>query len=421
MISLADARRQVLDRCPPREGRSMPTSEALGCVVTEPVVSTESVPPFANSAMDGYAVRAADTEGAGEYQPQRLHVVGTLAAGDPPAFAVAEGEAVRIMTGAPMPRGADAVVMVEQTRRLRVAREGPDRGKDLVDVLAPVEAGRSIRHAGDDIAPGDEVLAAGTVIGPAHLGVLASIGCTDVVAVPRLRVGVLSTGDELVQGGRRLLPGQIRESNKPMLLALVARTGCEPVDLGLVPDDEKFLEAALRSGAANCDAMITSGGVSMGDFDVVKAVLDRIAGMAWMQIAIKPAKPFAFGEVDGTPVFGLPGNPVSSLVSFEVLARPALRQMMAQPQIDRPRVVAQVGAPLKRRPDGKEHLQRVVVRWSDGDFHADPITAQGSHQLAASAGANGLAVLPDGEGVALGEAVEVILFDDLPLLTGIVG
>jgi len=149
----------------------------------------------------------------------------------------------------------------------------------------------------------------------------------------------------------------------------------------------------------------------------VKAVLDRLAGMAWMQIAIKPAKPFAFGEVDATPVFGLPGNPVSSLVSFEVLARPALRQMMAQPQIDRPRVVAQAGADLRRRPDGKEHLQRVVVRWADGDFHADAIVAQGSHQLAASAGANGLAVLPDGDGVRAGAPVDVILFDDLPLPT----
>jgi molybdopterin molybdotransferase len=417
VISLDDARRQVLDRCPPRPGRSVPVSDALGCVIAETVVSTEAVPPFANSAMDGYAVRAEDTVDAGEYQPRRLEVVGTLAAGDPPAFLVGEQQAVRIMTGAPMPRGADAVVMVERTRRVKVARDGPDRGRDLVDVLAPVESGTSIRAAGDDIGAGDEVLTAGTVVGPAHLGVLASIGCTSVVVVPRLKVGVLSTGDELVEGGRRLLPGQIRESNKPMLLALVHRAGCEAVDLGLVPDDEKLLEAALRAGAATCDALITSGGVSMGDFDVVKAVLDRLAGMAWMQIAIKPAKPFAFGEVDATPVFGLPGNPVSSLVSFEVLARPALRQMMAQPQIDRPRVIAQAGADLHRRPDGKEHLQRVVVRWADGDFHADAIVAQGSHQLAASAGANGLAVLPDGDGVRAGAPVDVILFDDLPLPT----
>src|SRR5687767_8819227 len=218
----------MLDRCQPRPGRSVPATDALGRVIAEAVVSGGAVPPFANSAMDGYAVRAEDTVDAGEYQPRRLEVVGTLAAGDPPAFVVGEGEAVRIMTGAPMPRGADAVVMVEQTRRLKVAREGPDRGKDLVDVLASVESGRSIRRAGDDIGPGDEVLRAGTVVGPAHLGVLASIGCTSVTAVPRLRVGVLSTGDELVEGGRRLLPGQIRESNKPMLLALVARAGCEP-------------------------------------------------------------------------------------------------------------------------------------------------------------------------------------------------
>jgi molybdenum cofactor synthesis domain-containing protein len=228
---------------------------------------------------------------------------------------------------------------------------------------------------------------------------------------------VLSTGDELVDDGSVLQPGQIRESNRTMLMGLVAATGAKPVDLGIVRDDETTLETVLRQAAATCDAIVTSGGVSMGDYDVVKAVLGRIADMTWMQIAIKPAKPFALGTLRHgdrlVPVFGLPGNPVSSLVSFELLARPGLRAMMgfAEP-LGRPQVLAVADGPLPRRPDGNIHFQRVLARFGDdGRVHVMSVGAQGSHQLAASALANALAVLSDGDGVAVGSEVPVLLLD----------
>jgi len=232
--------------------------------------------------------------------------------------------------------------------------------------------------------------------------------------VPRPRVAVLSTGDELVDDGSPLQPGQIRESNKTMLLGLVAAAGCDAVDLGIVRDDESALEAVLRDAASTCDAIVTSGGVSMGDYDVVKAVLSRIADMRWMQIAIKPAKPFAFGLLssDGreVPVFGLPGNPVSSLVSFELFARPALRAMAGHTAIDRPTLSAVAAEALTRRPDGKTHFVRVRGEFAaDGRYHVRSVGGQGSHQLAASATAHALAVLPDGDGVAEGDDVPAIV------------
>ena len=223
------------------------------------------------------------------------------------------------MTGAPMPAGADAVVMVEETDRV---------GDERVLVKAAVAPGQAVRAAGDDVQPGDLLFTPGTVVRPAVLGVLASVNAREVSVHPRARVAVLSTGDELIEDGGPLRPGQIRESNRRMLAGLLRETGCEVVDFGTVRDDEAALEVVLREAAGECDAIVTSGGVSMGDYDVVKAVLGRIADMRWMQIAIKPAKPFAFGTIGGTPIFGLPGNPVSSLVSFEMLARPALRRMM---------------------------------------------------------------------------------------------
>ena len=201
----------------------------------------------------------------------------------------------------------------------------------------------------------------GEVIGAGHLGVLAGIGVGEVLVHPRLRVGVLSTGDELVEAGEPLAPGQIRDSNRATLLALVASEGWQAVDLGLIRDEEAAITEAIQKGASSCDAVLTSGGVSMGDIDLVKVVLDRIGEMRWMQIAIRPAKPFAFGLVDGTPVFGLPGNPVSSMVSFELLARPALRRMAGHTETMRPEIPAIAAEPFARRPDGKVHFVRVVA------------------------------------------------------------
>jgi molybdenum cofactor synthesis domain-containing protein len=250
----------------------------------------------------------------------------------------------------------------------------------------------------------------GTELGPGHLGVLASVGVETVDIVPKARVGVLSTGDELTSAPGDLRPGQIRDSNRPMLLALVARAGCVPVDLGSAPDDEAAITAAIDRGVAECDAILTSGGVSVGDFDYVKVVLDRLGDMHWWQVAVRPAKPLAFGTVRGTPVFGLPGNPVSSMVSFELFARPALRQMMGHRELLRPLLPAVADEALRRHPDGKVHFVRVVATTDDdGRLHVRSTGGQGSHLLRAMALANALAVLPDGEGVHAGETVKVLL------------
>jgi molybdenum cofactor synthesis domain-containing protein len=305
------------------------------------------------------------------------------------------------MTGAPMPPGADAVVMVERTNG------GPEATR--VEVLDAVASGRNVREAGSDIEPGEVVVAGGTLLGPAHLGVLASVNVRRPVVVRRPRLGVVSTGDELVDDDRPLAPGQIRESNRPMLVALARSFGVDAVDLGTVPDDRAALTDALEQAAASCDAVATSGGVSMGDFDLVKVVLAELADMRWMQVAIRPAKPFAFGMLDGTPVFGLPGNPVSSLVSLALLGVPGLRRLAGRTDLDLPRVRAVAGSGLGRRPDGRTAYQRVVCRWVDGRLHAHPVSGQGSHQLSSAADANGLAELPDGDGVAEGDGVTVVL------------
>ena len=396
MIPLADAQQVVLDRCGRLSTVSLPLVEALGHVTAGAVAAGEAVPAFDNTAMDGYAVRSADTAAA----PVTLDVVATLAAGPAPAVTVQKGQAVRIMTGAPIPPGADAVIMVERTRRL----DGGSRV--LAEVSVP--AGNHVRTAGEDLRVGKVVFEAGETLQPAHLGVLAGLGIHTVEVVRRPRVGVMSTGDELVDGPQPLALGQIRDSNRYSLLSLVRGTGSEGVDLGLVRDDPDAIRDTIARGAASCDTVLTSGGVSMGDFDWVKVVLDEMGEMSWMQVAIKPAKPFAFGMVDGTPVLGLPGNTVSSMVSFELFARPALRRMMGHRHLHRRRVLATAAEPLRRRPDGKIHFARAVWTYRDGSYEVRSAGGQGSHQLSSLAAANGLAVLPDGPGVATGDRVELI-------------
>jgi molybdenum cofactor synthesis domain-containing protein len=398
---LEEVQAEIRGAVAPLDVVRVPLAESLGAVLAEAVVAHEDVPPFANTAMDGYAVRATDTAGAGDAAPARLTVVGELAAGHAPTVPVGPGEAIRIMTGAPIPAGADAVVMVERTQR---------SGDTGVLVHAAATVGDHVRVAGGDLAAGAPALAPGTVVGAAHVGVLATLGVTEVAVRRRARVGVLSTGDELVEGPRPLAPGQIRDSNRPMLLALAREAGCEPVDLGVARDDEALITRRLEQGIEICDALLTSGGVSVGDFDYVKAALDRLGALRWSQVAIKPAKPLAFGVVDATPVFGLPGNPVSSLVSFELFARPALLAMMGHRAVDRPVVRAVAEEPLPRRVDGKLHLDRVRVRVDgDGVYRVARSGAQASNALAATAAADGLALLPDGEGVGAGQDVRVLL------------
>ncbi|MFM8856816.1 MAG: gephyrin-like molybdotransferase Glp [Actinomycetota bacterium] len=410
LVPIDQARRLVVDSCQILDPRSSSLESAVGSVVAEDVRAPEDGPPFANSAGDGYAVVASDTAGASVESPVVLDVLGEVAAGAQRNLVVGRGQAVRIMTGAPVPDGADGVVMVEDTSVVGEERFGK------VEVRARVAPGAAIRSAGDDVRRGDLVFPSGTLVTPLVAGVLASVNCRNPLVHPRPRVGVLSTGDELVDDGSPLEPGQIRESNRTMLLALVDQAGGIGVDFGIVRDDENSLVEVLRTATAECDAIVTSGGVSMGDYDVVKAVLGRIADMSWMQIAIKPAKPFAFGMLHAderaVPVFGLPGNPVSSMVSFELLARPALRKMAGLPpeQWDRPVVRSIADQPLRRSPDGKIHYQRVRAHFADdGRVHVVPVRAQGSHQLAASALANALAILPDGDGIDSGRDVDVVL------------
>jgi molybdenum cofactor synthesis domain-containing protein len=416
LTPLGEVQQLVLDACPVLEPQRLPLGEALGHVLAEEVVAAEDVPRFANAAMDGFAVRAADTAGGGA----QLAVVGTVAAGAWSDRPVGAGEAVRIMTGAPVPPGADAIVMVELT-------QVSDGGSTVV-LQAEAAAGDHLRPPGSDLRGGTRVCEAGTVLGPGHVGVLASIGVDRVLVHPRPRVGVFSTGDELVPPSVQPGTGQIRDANRPALLACLVRDGFEPVDLGILPDREDAVRAGLSEAFEGCDALLTSGGVSAGDFDYVKLVLGELAADGGFSrslgVAIRPAKPFAFAVVPAAapggggarrvPVLGLPGNPVSSLVSYEVLARPAFRKMAGHPDPLRRPVRGVAGEDLLRGIDGKLHLDRVAVHvGADGRLVAHPSgeRPQGSHHLGAMAGANALALLPDGDGVREGGELDLLVLD----------
>ncbi len=403
MITIAEARSFVLSSCtrlPPVRVRA---EEALGLVLAEGVRSEGPVPPFANSSMDGYAVRSVDVSSGAA----RLRVVGEVMAGDDPGLlTVGQGEAVRIMTGAGVPFGADAVCMVEHTR--------VDNGGVVIEEA--VTSGTNVRLPGGDIAPGAEVFAAATHLGPVHIGVLASIGVDEVSAFPRPRVGVVSTGDELVDGPGPLPAGKIRDSNRASLMARLQADGFIGLDLGLVRDEPGVLAETLKEAVRRCDAVLTSGGVSVGDRDFVKLVLEQLGGQhaRWLQVAVRPGKPFAFSTLppNGAPVFGLPGNPVSALVSYELFARPSLRFMSGHSHLDRPRMAATAAVDLRRQPDGRLHLARVqAFTGADGALAVRPSGGQASHQLRALAGANALAFLPDGDGVLAGDRVEVMVLD----------
>lgn len=424
MIPLEEAQSLVLRAIPPLRPVELPLADAVGCVLAAPAVAQVDVPPFANSAMDGYALRAADTDEA----PVTLDVVGRVLAGATLAGEVGPGQAARIMTGAPVPRGADAICMVERTRT--VADDGSGEGAvsdGRVVIEVTVDPGENVRNPGSDVHASEEVIGAGAEIGPTQLAALISAGCARVEVRPRPRVGVISTGDELVDPGHPLGPAQIYDSNRPMLLALVAEAGARPVDLGRSADDEDALATRITEALRGVDALVLSGGVSVGDVDVVRMVLERLGGPGthWMQIAIRPAKPFSFTVLSGpegpVPVFGLPGNPVSSAVSFELLVRPALRVMAGDRVTGRPRVMARTVDPLRRQRDGKTYFARVQLSATDPDrpvgdggagaatWTARPCPGQGSHQIRSMGLADGLAVLADGEGVEAGGIVEVIV------------
>ncbi|MBL7494793.1 molybdopterin molybdotransferase MoeA [Frankia sp. CNm7] len=365
--------------------RRLPLPTVHGCVLAANVRATIALPGFDNSAMDGYAVRAADVATASEDAPVRLPVAGEIAAGAALPPEVAPGTAVRIMTGAPFPPGADTVVQVEWT----------DGGTETVAVHRPAERGLHIRRKGEEVAIGDLVLTAGTMLGAAQIGLLAAVNVANPPVHPRPRLAVLSTGSELVDVGGRVGPGQIVDSNSHAVVAAAREAGAEARRLTGVPDDPERFEEALRSVLPEVDAIVTTGGVSVGAHDIVKEVLTATGEVRFERIAMQPGKPQGFGVIDGVPVFTLPGNPVSALVSFELFVRPALRRMRGLTGSGRPRVTVTVAEAL-RSPAGKRSFPRVrVTRGEDGGLLAYSAGGQGSHHLAAAAGANALLVVPE--------------------------
>lgn len=403
LTEIEEAERLVAARVQPLEAERVALAAALGRVLAEDVTSAEDVPGFDSSAMDGYAVRAADTAGATPERPVSLVVVAESRAGHPAERALAAGEAIAISTGAVVPNGADAVVRVEDT----------DGGRGRVEVRAEVEPGRDVRRAGDDIRAGDTVLGAGTPIGAAELGVIVSIGLAEVACARRPRVTVLTTGDELREPGEPLAPGAIRNSNAHSVGALVERAGAELVEAAIVRDDREATIAALERALAG-DLTVVCGGVSVGEHDHVRPALEALGvEQIFWGVALRPGKPTYFGlgpESAGRPlVFGLPGNPVSAMVTFLTFARPAIRGLLGADDASRPRASAILDEPYEKRP-GRAHLVRCRLELRDDGWHARPTKEQSSHVLTSMLGADAFAILPTESGsVPAGERVEIEL------------
>ncbi|MHB1063441.1 MAG: molybdopterin molybdotransferase MoeA [Georgenia sp.] len=425
MITVEQHLDHVLTTVPVLAPRHLTLTEALGCVLVEDVVATLAVPPFDNSAMDGYAVRAADIAAASVEAPVRLRVVADLPAGSPERPEVGPGTAVRIMTGAPVPPGADAVVPVEATDQ----PAGPGAGSALPEHVEIREApvlGAHIRRAGGDIRPGDPVLALGSMLGPRDLAAAASTGHGTVLVQPPVRVGVLSTGAELVRPGMPLGPGQIPDSNSTLVTTLVATLGSRPVPLGSVPDDAETLRVRLRESLADVDVVVTTGGVSAGAYDVVKEVLAPLGDVTFTSVAMQPGKPQGFGVLhadDGraVPIFALPGNPVSVFVSFVLFVDPALRVMggLARPdQRDRlaPLHLDAVADAGWRTSANRRQYMPVVIEERDVDGEAVRVVrpaaagGSGSHLVGSLSRAAGLAVVEaEVDRVHPGDAVRVMM------------
>ncbi|WP_439812111.1 molybdotransferase-like divisome protein Glp [Streptomyces sp. P9-2] len=399
--------------------------DAQGCVLVEDITVPVSLPPFDNSSMDGYAVRVADVAGASEEYPASLEVVGDVAAGAADPLHVGPGQAARIMTGAPLPPGAETVVPVEWTdgglgegpvSGMRARSLAPEAAGGQVSVYRPAPARAHVRAEGSDVRAGDRVLEAGTVLGPPQISLLAAVGRGTVRVRPRPRVVVLSTGSELVQPDEPLHPGQIYDSNSFALTAAARDAGAIAYRVGAVADDAETLRDTIEDQLVRADLMVTSGGVSVGAYDVVKEALSHAgdedepgSGVEFRKLAMQPGKPQGFGTVgpDHTPLLALPGNPVSSYVSFELFVRPAIRTLMGLRDVHRPRVRAELRAE-KALTSPKGRRQFLRGRYADGVV--TPVGGAGSHLVAALARANALVVVPeDVEDVAPGTEVEVVL------------
>lgn len=403
MLTIEQARDVVLSECEPLQAEDVLVTESLGRALAEPIIAHMDIPPFANSAMDGFAVISRDTDGASAESPRVLRLAGVVRAGDTGQVRVDSGMAWKIMTGAPMPAGADAVVEVESTRE----EDG------LVFVLREVTAGHNVRPAGEDSPKGATIFSEGTSLGPAEIGVLASLGRTRIKVHRLPTVSILATGSELVEPGGTLGPGQIYNSNSYTALAQCQEIGIRPLVLGIAPDEYSVTKELISRGLEG-DVLITSGGVSVGDYDFVKEVQDDLGveRLLW-RVAMKPGKPLSFG-VYRRPhgkcvVFGVPGNPGASMVSFELFIRPALLRLMGHRRIQRPMIQAELGQDQPNRED-RVHVVRVLLKWQGGRYVAWSTGAQGSGRLRAMVGADGLAfVPPDGGGRRKGDIVPVMV------------
>lgn len=407
LLPVADALATVLAQAQPLPPESVPLGRALGRILAADIQAAEPLPPFPASVKDGYAVIAAD--GPGVYP-----VVGEVTAGRVADFVLESGQVAYITTGAPLPPGADAVVMVEQTEPV----EHPDGGRH-VHIKTAVRPGDDVRPVGVDVAPGQTVLHAGDKLGPAEIGLLATVGVTEVLVYGQPRVAVLSTGDELVEPGKPLGPGQIRDSNRFTLLAAVEANGGFGIDLGIAGDSQDELEARMQRGLRDAEVLLTTGGVSMGNLDLIKPILEQAGQVHFGRIRMKPGKPltFATAEVDGRRrlVFGLPGNPVSSLVTFYLFGVPALRKLAGWPDPHLRRVQARLARSVQLDPERPEY-HRATLIWDrrEGCLVAESTGSQASSRLLSMRSANALLELPAGDGILpAGALVDALLIGEL--------
>jgi molybdopterin molybdotransferase len=405
-LSVEEAQARILATVHVLEAEPTPILEALGRTLAEDVYAERDIPPLSNTAMDGYAVRAADTAGATADKPVKLQVVADLAAGYLADRVVTPGTAIRIMTGAPIPEGADTVVPFEQT----------DQGSEWVAIQVEAAVGDNIRYAGEDVRGGELILRRGVVIRPQEIGMMAALGRGHVATVRRPRVGILATGDEVIDVDAPWQPGKIRNANTYSNAAQVIKYGGVPVILGIAHDDVDAITGCIREGLAQgIDLLLTSGGISVGDFDVVKKVLSTEGQMDFWQVKMRPGKPFAFGRIGEVPLLGLPGNPVSVMVSFENFARPAILKMLGQTDL-RPQMIRATLLDDAHTSDRFRFYLRVMVERTAEGYTARLTGEQGSGILLSMVQAQGFALIPEGVAdVPAGNEVDVMLFDCPPL------
>jgi molybdopterin molybdotransferase len=392
-MSVDEALDRVLAAVSPLPAETVQLPDALGRVTAADIVASQDLPSVRNSAMDGYAVGSGDTARASAEQPVQLTVTGTIAAGDEPGFAVGQGQAIRIMTGAPIPDGADAIVRFEDTdERSRSGTSGMELSE--IGVLRPVEPGTNVRPAGEDIAKGKLAVAAGTWLRPAEIGLLSGLGVHDVAVHRRPDVAILSTGNELVPPGAPVQAGQIRDSNSLMLAAFASQTGANPIAIGIARDEIADLSEKLRS-CQSCDFIITSGGVSAGEYDMVKDVLHAEGSIDVWQVRMKPGKPLAFGWIGSIPFLGLPGNPVAAAVAFTQFAGPAIRTMLGLRDVMPETVTARLTESIDNSGQRRHYVRAMLERSEPNGYTVSAVGAQGAGVLTSLTRANALIVLPE--------------------------